>query len=142
MTESSFGIQMDRLRSCFGPRFYEPIRIKLIWDTLRHQSERDFELAVTHCLQTLRSAPLLPELLKALEQVVAQKKQMDREMSLSRIQDPMGALREASQMNKLADPEFVLQCMKLIWDKNNGKITRAQFLEGCQWLDEAARLYK
>lgn len=139
MTELLFGLQMDRLRECFGPKLYEPIRIKLIWNAVRHQDDRLFEQAVTHCMQTLRSAPLVPELLKALESVIAQKKQLERESALHRVSDPISALLEAGKVNKGADKEFVQACLKLLQDKTNGKLNHIQFVEGCEYLDEAAR---
>lgn len=51
-------------------------------------------------------------------------------------------LREAERNNKLADPELVANCMKLI-DGYIGKIrtiSKEHFDEGCDYLDEVAEI--
>lgn len=142
MIETTYVAQINRLKEVFGERHYAPLRAGIMWQSFRHIPDAQFTRAVDLSLQTLRAAPLVPELQKMIEIVRAEDKQREREYSLNQIQTPEDVMDAASKTNQTADPEYVKLCIKLAADKNSGKISMKQFLEGCDFLDETARRLK
>lgn len=136
MDLSTFDLEMARLSSQW-PNAYGEQRRKIFFNAFRDVANFDFRDAVTHCLATCKGAPLLPELtdaiLKAKTNYLYQKR-IDEAKAKS-------ALDWAYENNTTADPEFVDKCMKLLDDLYTKKITKKQFDEGCDLLDQAAKLY-
>lgn len=139
MNQDTYITQIKRLKEVFGEKYYSPLRAGLMWEAFKHVQDAIFTRAVDLSIKTLRSAPLLPELQKLIEVVVGEDKQRAREYSLNQIQSPLDVMQNAARENQTADPEFVKMCIKLLEDKNSGKINMKQFLEGCDFLDEAAK---
>jgi len=137
MDSSLFNDQVKRLRTQW-PHAYGEERIKILWAAFKDVSNYDFRDAVSYCLGNSKSAPLVLELEKAIQ--VAR----NNYYSQKRLEEAstMGALLEAADNNKTADPEFVDRCLKLLDDLYNKKITKKQFDEGCDLLDQAAKLYR
>lgn len=139
MTETEFYTQVKRLQTQW-PNSYGTERVKLLWDTYWKEPVGRFENAITYCLVSCRAAPLASEIESALDATKSAELQ-------SKLYDGFGKastesiLADAARANKTADSEFVKECTKLLRDKLNGKITHAQFLEGCGWLDTAAKNY-
>lgn len=128
--------QIERLKAQW-PQAYSEERMIIFFNAFRDVSNFDFRDAVTHCLATCKGAPLLGEIteaiVKAKNNYLYQKRLEESKM--------MGALDYAYENNTTADPEFVDRCMKLLDDLYNKKITKAQFDQGCDLLDQAAKLY-
>jgi hypothetical protein len=137
METQIFNDQIKRLKSQW-PNAYGDERIKILWAAFKDVANYDFRDAVTHCLGTAKSAPLVPELEKAV--LIARNnyyaKQRMEEANV------LGALEQVADNNTTADPEFVDKCLKLLDDLYQKKITKVQFDEGCNLLDQAAKLYK
>lgn len=131
-----FDFEIARLKNQW-PNAYSPERIKIFYNAFRDVANFDFRDAVTHCLATCKGAPLLPELtdaiIKAKNNYLYQKRVEEEKAR--------GALDWAYENNTSADPEFVDKCMKLLDDLYTKKITKKQFDEGCDLLDQAAKLY-
>lgn len=136
MDLSTFDLEMARLSSQW-PNAYGEQRRKIFFNAFRDVANFDFRDAVTHCLATCKGAPLLPELTDAIIKAKTNylyQKRIDEAKAKS-------ALDWAYENNTTADPEFVDKCMKLVDDLYNKKITKKQFDEGCDLLDQAAKLY-
>jgi hypothetical protein len=135
MDTNFFEDQIKRLKLQW-PNSYSPERLKVFFNALRDVSNYDFRDAVTYCLANQRSAPMLSELTEAIakaKSIYFEQKRIDelKKDSFLNIENNGGA-----------DPEFVAKCKELItafWDK---KITKKQFDEGCDLLDQAAKLYR
>lgn len=136
MEVSLFETEMKRLKSQW-PNSYSDERMKIFFNAFRDVSNSDFREAVTHCLATYKSAPLLREL---TEGVISAK---NNYLQKKRIEEATAKniLSYAYEKNTTADREFVDNCMKLFDDLYTKKITKAQFDEGCNLLDQAARLF-
>lgn len=127
---------MKRLKSQW-PSAYSEERMKIFFNAFRDVSNFDFRDAVTYCLSQSKGAPLLPELTEAVAKAriaYFNKKRID----------------EADQRNAYlniaddgtCDREFKNKCMELYNSFMDKKITREQFYQGCDLLDQAAKLYK
>ena len=141
MTRECFEKQIGRLSETFGDKYYQPHRLVLIWEAVRNYKDYEFEQAVTRCIQTERVAPLVPGLLKALDNVIASQRQRARENAVAAIQTPIDALLHASN-NTPANKDYVQACLKLIRDKISGRLNHDGFLEGCDFLEKNASKFK
>jgi hypothetical protein len=135
MDLSTYDIEMQRLMSQW-PHSYSEQRRKIFFNALRDVSNHDFREAVTHCLATCRSAPLLGELTEAVH--VARTNYIQQK----RMDDAARSMFDGIPETNWADREFVDRCMQLVNDKLSNKITSKQFYQGCDLLDQAALLYK
>lgn len=129
--------QINRLKSQW-PNAYSTERQKILFNAFKDVANFDFRDAVTFCLGTSKSAPLVLDLEKAVmiarNNYFSQKKAEEASV--------MGALEYAAENNTSADPEFVDRCLKLLDDLYNKRITKKQFDEGCDLIDQAAKIYK
>jgi len=137
MDSSTFNDQIKRLRTQW-PHAYGEERIKILWAAFKDVSNFDFRDAVSYCLGSAKSAPLVLDLEKAV-QIAKNNYYSSKRLEEANI---MGAMEYASENNKTADPEFVDRCLKLLDDLYNKRITKKQFDEGCDLLDQAAKLYR
>lgn len=137
MEKIQFDEQIKRLESQW-PNAYKTERIKILWAAFKDVSYFDFRDAVNYCLGNSKSAPLVLELEKAVQ--IAK----NNYYSSKRLEEAntMEALLHAADNNRTADPEFVDRCLKLLDDLYNKRITKKQFDEGCDLLDQAAKLYR
>ena len=137
MEKIQFDEQIKRLESQW-PNAYKIERIKILWAAFKDVSYFDFRDAVNYCLGNSKSAPLVLDLEKAV-QIAKNNYYSSKRLEEANI---MGAMEYASENNKTADPEFVDRCLKLLDDLYNKRITKKQFDEGCDLLDQAAKLYR
>lgn len=127
--------QIERLKNQW-PQAYSEERMVIFYNAFRDVSNFDFRDAVTECLSTNRSAPLLPELTLAIEKArinYFQQKRIEEE-KLSR---GMFGLEN----NGAADPDFAKKCVELFKQFDERKITREQFDQGCDLLEQASKLF-
>lgn len=132
-----FQQQINRLKNQW-PNAYSTERQKIFFNTFKDVANFDFRDAVTYCLGNSKSAPLVLELEKAI-QIAKNNYYSSKRLEQANV---LNALDYAADNNTTADPEFVDKCMKLLDDLYNKKITKKQFDEGCDLLDQAAKLYK
>lgn len=131
-----FDLEMKRLANQW-PNAYSPERIKIFFNAFRDVSNFDFRDAVTHCLATCKGAPLLKELTEAIH--VARNNYFQQKR-----------ITEADQRNAFlnigddgtCDREFKNKCVELYNSFMDKKITKEQFYQGCDLLDQAAKLFK
>lgn len=135
MNENEFEAQIKRLRTQW-PNSYGSERMEGLWSAFKGVSSSVFGEAISDCIANQRSAPLLSELSKAVETA----KVRESSFRFDRSHSPLDAMQGAADSNKTADPEFVKACMKLLKDKLDGRISHDNFLQGCNLLDEAARI--
>jgi len=137
MEAQVFNDQIKRLKTQW-PHAYGEERIKILWAAFKDVANFDFRDAVTHCLGSSKSAPLVLELEKAV-QIARNNYYSSKRLEEANV---MGALESAADNNTTADPEFVDRCLKLLDDLYQKKITKKQFDEGCDLLDQASKLYR
>jgi|LakMenE01Jun11ns_1017448.scaffolds.fasta_scaffold9846429_2 hypothetical protein len=136
MDISTFDQEMKRLLDQW-PTAYSEQRRKIFFNTFRNVSNFDFRDAVTYCLGNYRSAPLLPEMMEAVNKSVFIRKEQERRDEDQSRAGFFGIVGDP----EWCDPEFQKNCSKLYWQYANKQITKAQFDEGCALLDEAAKIY-
>lgn len=134
MTPEAFESQLGRLEDQWR-QFYGAERKKILWNAFRGAQEDDFRLAVSQCLSEHRSAPLLPELSKALE--LAKQRRVSDEHYRG-MGDLSSVLKNAAIVNRTADKEFVKACLRHFGDYQAKRISYPTFLEGCDCLDNLA----
>lgn len=126
---------MKRLKEQW-PNAYSKERMIVFFNAFKDVANFDFRDAVTHCLAHSKGAPLLPELTEAVAKAKAAYFMQKR-------------IDEADQRNAYlnipddgtCDREFKNKCMELYNSFMDKKITREQFYQGCDLLDQAAKLY-
>jgi hypothetical protein len=138
MTKEEFETQLTRLSGSFGIRYYQGERAKVIWDAIHQESHATIDQAFTRLLQTQKTAPMVPEMLKAIEAVHAERKQREREYQLTNLASPLELLEQASNKTS-ADKDFVQACLRTLRGKLDGTITGQAFLEACEALDSLAK---
>lgn len=136
MTKDHFSEQLNRLRSEW-PNSYGAERSLMLWDAFRNEQDARFERAVNRALQTLRSAPLVPELMRIFEELKIEDAHVARERAMGQ-GSFMQVLKDASKNNRRANPEYVKACLKVFQDRDAGRLTLDQFKQGCDFLDETA----
>lgn len=138
MTQEFFATQLKRLTDVYGDKAYPAERIKLIFAAIRNEPDHWLEKFVNHAIGNMKTAPML----KDFTDDAADSK---RREANSRFNDTQGdgsiaAIIGRAAAQTKANPEFVKACIKLLAEKDMGKITAAQFEEGCDLLDQAAAL--
>lgn len=134
MDRAHYNTQIERLETQW-PNSYGEERKAILWVAFKDTSNAVFAEAVSECIASHRAAPLLPDLSKAVE--IAKTRENSYRGGAGSV---WGVVQQAAKQNKSASPEFVKACTKLLREKLDGKITHKQFLEGCDLLDEAARI--
>lgn len=135
-----FETEIKRLKDQW-PTAYGIEKQKILFNAFRNAHPMDFHDAVSYCLVNFRGAPLLGELTEALIKMKTHRKERERYDNSNRDRDGiLAALQGASEVNKSADPEFVLKCMKAISDLHRKKITKKQFTAICDELDREAEV--
>lgn len=135
MNPAKFQEQMARITETFGAKHYTGQRLKIIFATLKGVDDGTLERSVTRLIATRRVPPLVPEFLEAVESVRSEDKQRARENAP--MVGMLGQLQEAAKRTT-ADKDFVGACMSHIRNYLDGKLSKSQFNEGCQMLDQAA----
>ncbi len=129
--------QIERLKQQW-PNAYSEERMIVIFNAFRDVPNFDFRDAVTYCLGNSKGSPLLPELTEAIAKARA------NYYNLKRIDE---ASQRTSFLNiaddgKTCDREFKNKCVELYTSFMDKKITREQFYQGCNLLDQASKLFK
>lgn len=139
MEMTQFHLQVERLRSQWKNSYGEE-RVLALWQVFRFTEEATFTEAVTQCLLTRIAAPLGEELLEAVEKVKQQAKdRVERDCgAMTKLTGTDFVTQVESADEGLADPEFVQACKSLLSDFQKKKITKAQFDQGCDMLDQTA----
>lgn len=130
MERPHFNAQIGRLRTQW-PNSYGAERTISLFEAFKDVSNTTFAEAISDCIANSRNAPLLTELTKAVE--IAKVRENSYRGGNFTFQS---TLTKAATNNRVADPDFVKACVKLNNDFQAKKITREQFLQGCDWLDQ------
>lgn len=136
MEKIQFDAQIQRLRDQW-PSAYGEERIKLFWIALKDVGYQDFKEAIDDLLMTQRGAPLLEEISKAVQ--LAKNRYFER----LRAKDAsiLGMMQQAQEVNTTADPAFVADCMNLLEQYYDKKISYKDFVQGCDLLKVAAERF-
>lgn len=136
MEKIQFDAQIQRLRDQW-PSAYGEERIKLFWVALKDVGYQDFKEAIDDLLMTQRGAPLLEEISKAVQ--LAKNRYFER----LRAKDAsiLGMMQQAQEVNTTADPAFVADCMNLLEQYYDKKISYRDFVQGCDLLKVAAERF-
>jgi len=128
--------QIERLKAQW-PHAYSEERMVIIFNAFKDVANFDFRDAVTDCIANCRSAPLLKELTEA---VVKAKNNYYQQKRIDEANLNKGMF--GIENNGTADPEFAKKCVELFKQFDERKITREQFGQGCDLLNQASKLYK
>lgn len=135
MTLEAFTKQVERLKSTFGERHYTEERALALYHELKGTfNEREFEVTVSYLILNARHAPLLPEFQEAKSKLEQERRERDR-MAAQPVQ-AIGSLDGVPSDG--VDREFVALCKRTLSDYTTGKLTKAQFAQACDLLDDAA----
>jgi hypothetical protein len=133
MEKYFFDDQMKRLKSQWG-NFYSDERQKALWEVLKHYSGNIFESAINYCLLNCKTAPLLSDIQKAIkvsESNFYENKKIDNANYLN-------AFLNINDDGITCDKDFKNKCTEHLRNFLDKKITKKQFDEGCDLLDQAA----
>jgi len=128
--------QLDRLKKQW-PNSYGDERSARIWAVFKDLDDGTFVSMVDTAIDRMRQAPLAEDLSR-LEAEVRNRDLQNRVSSGLGGPSFAAPLQQAARKSS-ADPDFVKACLKLLRDKDTGRNTMAQFLEGCDALDQLAR---
>jgi hypothetical protein len=130
-----FETEIKRLKVQW-PTAYSEERMKIFFNAFRDVSNFDFRDAVTHCLATCKGAPLLGELTEAIH-VARNNYFAQKRIEEEKLNRGMFGLEN----NGAADPDFAKKCVELFKQFDERKITREQFDQGCDLLEQASKLF-
>lgn len=137
MDISTFDQEIKRLLDQW-PNSYSEQRRKILYNAFRDVPNFDFRDAITYCLGNYRSAPLLPDLIEA----VSKTKSIRLEKERITEDEQRSAFLAINDDGTTCDREFKNKCVELYTNFMDKKITREQFYQGCDLIDQAAKLYK
>jgi hypothetical protein len=136
MEYADFKRQIDRLEGQWRSTYGEE-RKALLWQAFRAVPAEDFKSAVDDCLLRSRGAPLLGELDKAVNEAKHRRVSDHAYSGLGGL--GLGdIINEAERANTTVDPDFIRACRENFDRFISGRLTKAQFLEGCDALDAIA----
>jgi len=140
MNKEHFLKQLARLKSQW-PNSYGDERSARIWTVFKDVMDDTFTGMIDIAIDRMRQAPLADDLGKFEQEVKNREFQNRVSYGAGRSQfgQVIGDAEKANNKTKSADPDFVKACIKLLKDKTEGRITKAQFLEGCDALDQLAK---
>jgi hypothetical protein len=133
MTPQEFQSQVNRLESQW-PHSYGEERKALLWAAFSDVGVLEFKEAVSSCIANLRGAPLLDELSKAVETAKVRAHSYRPQTGF------WGVMKQAEWNNKISSKDHVAACLKLLSDFMAKRLTKEQFIQGCDYLDQAAAI--
>lgn len=135
MDLTTFEQEIKRLKSQW-PNGFGDERKKELWKLLKDVPNFDFRDAVSYLLVTARSCPLAEEIQKAIQRArnnYFEQKRIDEATQ----RGIFNSIPDAGT----CDREFKNKCVELYNSFMDKKITREQFFQGCDLLDQAAKIY-
>ncbi len=135
MTRECFQEQVKELSANWPGKLHPPF-LQRLWMVVSAHSDEDFTEAVNQLIFGAGPCPSGEKIVQAVETAKLRRAQ-------ARSYGQAGFLtvmQEAERNNQNADPEFVAECMKLLRGYLTGKVTKAQFDEGCGLLDEVVKI--
>lgn len=138
MTNEFFITQVKRLKDVYGEKAYPDERVRLMWNAFKNCFDEVFKEACDDLITHRRTAPMLPEMLEAVDVCINRDK--ERRLQTQQVisgQDVLTQMKAASKISPNKD--FSSMCIKLLDDYQKGKLTKKQFEEGCDFLDETAK---
>lgn len=140
VTRETFQTQIKRLRNAYAEKTYSDERCALFWRAFQQTPDDVFVEAIDLLIATHRVAPMFNEIEKSVSEIRARGVGNQR-----RGGDPNHAILREMELGlaNTEDPntrEFAKRCIQLLKDKIDGKISREHFFQGCDLLDQAARI--
>lgn len=127
----AFQEQIDRLKTQFGAKNFSKEKSKLIFAKFSHRGIGFFEKMISHILLNSRYSPTIKEFIDAEYAIDMEKKNIEKTLAHGKngiLDLPPGR----------AKPDFVKLCQKTYSDYVSGKLTKKQFHEACNSLDDMA----
>ena len=138
MDSQFFKNQIKRLQDVYRETSYPPERVNLIWNAFRNTFDAVFKEAIDDLISSKRSAPMLPEMLEAVDICVNRDK--ERRLQTQQVITGQDVLTQIKATAKIApNKDFAQVCIKLLEDYKTGKLNKKQFIEGCDFLDTTAK---
>lgn len=132
MEYSEFQTEMDRLRTQW-PNAYGSEREALIFRAFRTADLNRFHECVSSLLVNCKGVPLLEDFCREFSKL-----SISNNSGRGGPSDPFGILNRAARHTQ-ANGEFVKACLKVVSDKNSGRLNLEQFHQACDWLDATAK---
>lgn len=133
MTRDTFMVHIGRMQANWGSQHYREPRVALLWRAFQGVDDAAFSAAVDRLIAYQRSAPMVPEIEKALEMAKLELIQAAARGNGS----PLSVMVDAARVTP-ADPEFVKGCVKLVRDKFARRLTAEQWEQGVQLIQGVA----
>ena len=137
MNQDFFDTQLARLQDQW-PNAYSDERKAILFRAFRTVPDEDFREAVTDCLATMRSFPLLPELSQACADARARSFESLRYDGMRAARGTVaGVLQDAAERGEQAK-DFSKACMEFLVKKVARKLAPADWEQACELLDTTA----
>lgn len=133
MNDKEFKEQVNRLVKQFGDKQFSGEKTELLYKKFGKIPSDEFKQVVDYIILNNRYSPVFSDYENAIQAV--KKRINDIKMAAQFAHGPDGIL-DLPHGN--ADPDFVRLCQKTYSDYATGKITKKQFHEACNGLDELA----
>lgn len=128
------------LKKVFGDSTFKGYRQDMLWESCKKHHIDWFKQAVKFFMNSSRSAPLPKDFDEFFEQKKSEET-AQKYLNPTGDRDAYGILEGAAVQTK-ADADYVKACMTHLKSFLDRKITRQQFDEGCDYLDEVALKFK
>ncbi len=144
MTFTEFQAQTRRLKDSYGPNAYPDEVLKLFWRAFERVSVEIFIDALDDLIANSRVKPMLKELTAAVDESRDRAKESllnAPRMGLERL-DPFAPLLQVP-LDAESNPdrkEWHIQRKELLKGYMQGRLTKIQFDQGCDLLDDALKL--
>lgn len=134
MDKEFFNKQIGRLIECFTERHYPMPRITAMYTSLRRFRHDELEGAITELINGSRSAPLLPQILDAIENLRHRNKQQPRSNA-----DLLQTLKNMENPENQCPTEHKDLCVQILKDKLAGKLSPAAWKEACEYMEKVEK---
>jgi len=138
VTKEVFQEQIKRLADVYGPKAYPSERVKVLWLTFNRVGDEQFIDSVSYLIMNFRAAPLIKEFSEVVNSAETRRKeQLRQQADGTSMLDILNRAYHAADYSDAGVRERVEKRMKLAKDYSELRITKKQFVEGCDFLDRA-----
>lgn len=135
MTEDFYEAQIRRLEDQWRAAYGEE-RKKILWRCFKNVQDEEFQEAVSECLATQRSFPLLKELNEAVQLARTRSAERRQQASADRMLTAATLAQLADETAKDSTREFAKACLKLTQDR--AQYTAEQWAQAMDLLEQTA----
>jgi hypothetical protein len=132
VTADKFNEQVARLKRTYGDKQYPAERVKLIFIGLKSLTDEKFQDIVSEAIANNRSAPMLKE----LSELAARPSRADEVHRGNSNYGTLELLKKTA--DRAPNKEFANMCVKHVANYQAKRISKAEFLQGCDEIDKMA----